>query len=295
MNEKKIMIFGAGQAGLMAARWIPAGGKLAAFIDNDVKKQGHYICDVPVISYKEAMEKDGCGPDEIILAVINREASSEIKEKIRNGGFTGRIVEINELRSAMDIRFAAMRLCASEIKERGIAGDIAELGVYRGEFAARISAEFPERDIFLFDTFEGFSESDLVIEKEKAGDGKNAKANAGDFGDTSVEAVKSVLPYPERAVFCAGRFPESMEKYPELDLRERNFAFVSLDTDLYEPTLEGLRFFYPRLSEGGYIFIHDYNSMQYPGVKRGVDEFRKEVDIKLMPLPDLHGTGIVMK
>ena len=36
------------------------------------------------------------------------------------------------------------------------------------------------------------------------------------------------------------------------------FAFVSLDTDLYKPTLAGLEFFWPRMSKGGFIFIHDF-------------------------------------
>ena len=295
MTEKRIMIFGAGQAGEMAAKWIPSGGRLVAFIDNDKRKQGHYLCDVPVLSYEEAVKDPENAPDDIYLAVINKEAAAGIEEMIKDNGFRGRVIGINEIRTILDIRFAAMRLFASEIKAGNAEGDVAELGVYRGEFAAQINAEFPDRTMFLFDTFEGFSEDDLVIEKEKAGDGKNARANAGDFGDTSVEAVKEVLPFPENVFFCKGRFPESMEEYPELSLSERKFAFVSLDTDLYEPTYEGLKFFYPRLSEGGAVFIHDYNSSQYPGVKRAVSEFRKEVDIKVIPLPDLHGTGVVLK
>ncbi len=295
MTEKRIMIFGAGQAGQMAARWLPAGGRLAAFIDNDKTKQGHYLCDVPVISYDEAFGTPEAAPDVVYLAVINREACAGIRDMIQKSGFAGQIIEINRLKTAMDIRFAAMRLAASEIKSGNVPGSVAELGVYQGEFAARINGEFPDRELFLFDTFEGFSEDDLAIEKEKAGEGKNARAKAGDFGDTSLERVKAVLPCPDKAIFCVGRFPDSMEKYPELCLEDKKFAFVSLDTDLYEPTYEGLKFFYPRLSPGGYVFIHDYNSSQYPGVKRGVDEFRKEVDIKVMPLPDLHGTGAVLK
>ena len=32
--------------------------------------------------------------------------------------------------------------------------------------------------------------------------------------------------------------------------------------DLYKPTLEGLNIFYPKISKGGYLSIHDYNNPQ---------------------------------
>jgi O-methyltransferase len=37
------------------------------------------------------------------------------------------------------------------------------------------------------------------------------------------------------------------------------YALVNLDADLYNPTKAGLEYFYPHLSPGGVIFIHDYN------------------------------------
>ena len=46
-------------------------------------------------------------------------------------------------------------------------------------------------------------------------------------------------------LFKKGYFPESAHGIDE------KFAFVSLDLDLYKPTLEGLRFFYPKMIKGG--------------------------------------------
>lgn len=73
------------------------------------------------------------------------------------------------------------------------------------------------------------------------------------------------------------------------------FALVSLDPDLYEPTLEGLRYFYPRLAPGGRILIHDYTSCQFEGVKMAVDEYCRAHELFVVPLMDLHGTAVLVK
>ena len=70
---------------------------------------------------------------------------------------------------------------------------------------------------------------------------------------------------------------------------------VSLDVDLYDPTLAGLRWFYPRLNAGGYIFVHDYNNVRYLGVKRAVDTFLKEERACCFPLPDFAGSVIIAR
>ena len=65
------------------------------------------------------------------------------------------------MRDLIDVRLAALRLIADQIRERNAAGQTAELGVYQGAFAAEIGRLFPDRRLYLFDTFEGFDEQDL--------------------------------------------------------------------------------------------------------------------------------------
>ena len=62
---------------------------------------------------------------------------------------------------------------------------------------------------------------------------------------TTVRLALDALPYPERAVVKPGFFPDS------LDGLEERFCLVSLDVDYEAATLEGLRYFWPRLSPGG--------------------------------------------
>jgi O-methyltransferase len=192
-----------------------------------------------------------------------------------------------ELSSAQDdyCRMMSLRLAADRVIDQGVPGSIAELGVYRGELASVLNRLFPERTLYLFDTFEGFSEHDLSGGEEK----NHSKAAAGDFQDTTIDWVLSRMTHPEKVFVRKGYFPETT------DGLEDTFAFVSLDVDLYKPTAAGLNYFYPRLSPGGYIFVHDYNNRRYRGVRSAVDEFSKASGAPVVPLPDLAGTAILTK
>src|SRR4029079_18426640 len=62
-------------------------------------------------------------------------------------------------RNYMDyIRLSTLELVAYEIDRNNILGSVAELGVYKGKFARYINQLFPNRKLYLFDTFMGFDE-----------------------------------------------------------------------------------------------------------------------------------------
>ena len=106
---------------------------------------------------------------------------------------------------------------------RGVPGDVAELGVYRGDFAVLLNLAFSERRLHLFDTFDGFDERDIAAERENSYSG----AKAGDFGDTAKDGVDKRLFFREKRRVPQGIFPRIRSKRCE-DLR---FAFVSIDAD----------------------------------------------------------------
>ena len=111
--------------------------------------------------------------------------------------------------------------------------------------------------------------------------------------DTSVEIAQKALPYPDNCIICKGFFPESVTS----DAKKENFAFVSLDVDFEESTYQGLSFFYPRLNEGGVIFVHDYNTSFLGGVKLAVSRYERDNNIilKSIPIADRAGTLIILK
>jgi O-methyltransferase len=182
------------------------------------------------------------------------------------------------------VRNSSLELVAHEISSKKITGNVAELGVYRGDFARIVNELFPDRKLYLFDTFEGFDRHDAAADKAKA-----YSAGNQDFSRTSIETILKKMPHPGTCVIKKGRFPESAAGL------EDSFAFVSIDADLYAPIYDGLRFFYPRLSRGGYIFVHDFNNDEYKGAREAVLRFCGENNIPYVPMTDTCGTAVLSK
>lgn len=192
---------------------------------------------------------------------------------------------INAERQTSDkVRFFNFWFQTERIKKEGIPGAFAELGVYKGDTSRIIHAMDPSRTLHLFDTFEGFPESDL-----KGETGEAAGYSAERFSDTGISRVKKRIGNTDNVVFHPGYFPDTTK-----DLENERYALVSIDADLYRPISEGLRYFYPRLSPGGVIIVHDYNH-KWEGAMRAVDEFLETIPESLIPVPDMESSVMIVK
>ncbi len=279
---KTIVLFGAGQIGAMIARLISDDWRIVCFADNAEKKRGSSLVGIPICAPEESLRS---APDCICLCVLDPERSGQMEKQVRDLGFDGPILRPDALK-IFDARVATMRLLAEQIREEQIPGEVAELGVFRGEFAALINAAFPDRVLHLFDTFEGFPTQDIDVEQTEG----YSRAKAGDFANTAQEVVEGRLPYPENAVFHKGYFPETFRGCEALC-----FAFVSVDADLYAPTAAALPLFWGQLAPGGVLLVHDVNSTQFCGAGKAVQEFCRAEGILPVPVCDLHGSVILRK
>jgi len=164
-------------------------------------------------------------------------------------------------------------------------GAIAELGVYRGHSSALLShyAEQYARTMYLIDTFTGFSDEQL--ERGQTEDVKEA------FRDTSLDSARETVGDYFNNRWIIGRFPDCVTE----DLENERFCFVSIDTDLYAPIMDGLKFFYPRLNDGGVILVHDYSSELWPGATDAVDDFCNEMGLTPVLLPDFGGSAVLTR
>ena len=169
------------------------------------------------------------------------------------------------------------------IKHKNIEGVMAELGVYKGDTAKVLHLMNPESEIHLFDTFEGFKHKDLDIET-----GKAATYTTHNFADTSLERVKQKLK-SEKFIFHKGYFPDTTS-----GLENIKYSLVNMDADLYNPTIAGLEYFYPRLSTGGVLLIHDCNP-DWPGIMKAVNNYASENNLNLIPLTDKDSTVMIIK
>lgn len=197
----KTVIFGAGQIGQMTARLLNSPCQLLCFADNDPHKHGSYIGNIPVCSPDAAA---ALLPDLVILGVLDEERRNSMIKQMENLGYHGPFRDPSVLRM-FDARVAVMRLLSEQIYQLDIPGNVAELGVFRGEFSSLISAAFPDRKIHLFDTFEGFSEKDITIEAS----GNLSRAKTGDFSSTDIDSVLHVMPDPTRTVSALYFFKSS--------------------------------------------------------------------------------------
>lgn len=184
------------------------------------------------------------------------------------------------------VREQTVNLLAQEIERKCILGDVAELGVFKGDFTIIINKAFPTKKLYLFDTFNGFTNHD--IEEDNSIDNKEYELQK--FKDTSEELVLSRLEIKEcDCEIKKGFFPDTF------DLWNNSFCFVSIDLNLRNPVEKGLEIFYPRMAKGGYIMISDYNAPFYEGTRNAVQQYCDSNDISYMPIPDLYGSVIIMK
>ena len=176
------------------------------------------------------------------------------------------------------VRLKTLELLCRQIDS--VPGAAAELGVYRGGFARCINQLLPDRMLYLFDTFCGF-------DREEAAEEGQGFVSA--HRNTGAERVLASMPHRSRVILRQGLFPETAT-----GLEER-FALVSLDVDLEESTLAGLRWFMPRLQTGGYLLLHDYFSPKLPGVKKALARWEAENALPLhkFPVCDVNGTLVL--
>jgi O-methyltransferase len=140
---------------------------------------------------------------------------------------------------------------------RGLPGAAAEVGVYMGGSALVISSADPDRDLYLFDTFDG---NGMPLDDIHP-DGHRK----GDFSGPTLDSVKVFLA-GRRVHFRPGFFPESAVDVPD------QFAFVHIDGDLESTTRDAIKFFLPRMVKDGVIVWDDFDWGRCPGVRRATEE-----------------------
>jgi O-methyltransferase len=154
---------------------------------------------------------------------------------------------------------------------QNIAGDMAELGVYKGGGSKIILSQAkPEKCLHMFDTFAGFppvnADKDLFEE--------------GDFANVNAENIHKEFTGANIRLYV-GRFPDTTDQVPQ----DAKFCFVHVDADLYQSQLDGCKFFYPRMNQGGVMLLDNYGSLSCPGAKTAVDEFFADKPEHVIYLP----------
>ena len=179
------------------------------------------------------------------------------------------------------VRYGCFLLALEQINDEPVSGSFAECGVYKGALSKFIHASAPDRTYYLFDTFDGFDKRDQDCYSEA--DNR--------FKDTGVDQVLNHIGEIRNIVIKKGFFPETTT-----EIIDEKFSLVILDFDKYEPTLAALKFFYPLLSVGGFMFIHDYNNPESNwACSRALKEFLSGKAEKMILIPDAWGSAVFRK
>ena len=269
----KAILFGASGGGQRLYEEISSKYEILAFVDNDERKWGKTLKGIPIL------EPSKCACEDFQydrLIITSAPGLSSIKRQcLEMGVFEDKIIT-SYVEAPLESRRIFLEKFSKLIEMQGDKGECAEAGVFEGDFAKWINQYFPDRKLFLFDTFVGFDMRDIVKEKPFS----NAKS--GDYNNTSIELVMEKMLYPQNCIISKGYFPQTAEGITE------KFCFVNLDLDLYEPTYNGLLFFENKMTENGIILVHDYFADNFRGPKEAVNRFLHENKrkIKILPIGD---------
>ncbi|GHT92331.1 hypothetical protein FACS1894140_4190 [Spirochaetia bacterium] len=239
---------------------------IIAYADNNPKLQDTVLLGRPVVHPDKIESFDY---DQIIVTTTDMD--TVIHQLTDEYGIDPNVINstMYYYSTSNSARIQALKNVSQLVYGNAIPGSVAELGVFQGDFSKQINAFFPDRTLYLFDTFEGFSGRDIKRDVEIGAKGV-VRQRYDYLANTNTELVLSKMKYPEKCVIRKGYFPETAANLEDI------FAFVSLDADLYQPMLEGLKYFYPRLSKGGFIFIHDFFADDWAGTFQAVSDYKKE-------------------
>ncbi|MBL7770099.1 MAG: class I SAM-dependent methyltransferase [Flavipsychrobacter sp.] len=187
-------------------------------------------------------------------------------------------------------RMQALIQAIDYLEKHKIEGDIVECGVWKGGsmlIAAKrlLNNNSKERNLYLFDTFEGMSNpTDLdisSIDNEKASDllGKVEKTSGDNIWcySTEQEVAKTMTSsgYPVSKIHLIKGKVEDTIPHKSLN----RIALLRLDTDWYESTKHELENLFDLLVPGGILIIDDYG--HWSGARKAVDEFIEKRKLKL--------------
>ncbi|MGH8461567.1 MAG: TylF/MycF/NovP-related O-methyltransferase [Stenotrophobium sp.] len=176
----------------------------------------------------------------------------------------------------------AVRYCLAA----GIPGAFAECGVWRGGsvmamLLVLLEQGVRDRDVYLYDTFEGMTaptEADVSAYDVPALNAWQSSAKKGEriydglfnqqiFNEDDVRKTLLATGYPaERLHFVRGTVEQTIP-----GTLAGQLALLRLDTDWYESTRHEMTHMYPRLSRGGVLIIDDYG--HWLGSRKAVDEY----------------------
>ncbi|MFD2823313.1 TylF/MycF/NovP-related O-methyltransferase [Lacinutrix iliipiscaria] len=195
------------------------------------------------------------------------------------------IKKTNNFTMTSSERIVSLIRATEYVIKNNIEGSIVECGVWKGGSIMAVLHTLnqlkKEKDVFLYDTFEGMTyptDEDFSVKKQQSAKEIYVDKN-GVMCYSSLEEVQSNIQSvdynKDHIHFIKGKVEDTI---PDHNTPEK-IALLRLDTDWYESTKHEMEHLFPRLEKGGIIIIDDYG--HWSGCKKAVDEYLDKNNIPL--------------
>jgi len=163
-----------------------------------------------------------------------------------------------------------LRVCSSfefVASKFGCPKDIVEVGVRGGHNSVGILTTFTD------------VESVTLVDRYKSYDDELSGFIPDDVHLANLRhMIGSILPFGSKVTFLPTGSIRASQK-----LADNSFDFIYLDDDHdYQPVLDGMRNWYPKVKKGGFLADHDYDRKS---VQLALSDFIKETKVDYIQIP----------
>jgi hypothetical protein len=184
-------------------------------------------------------------------------------------------------------RMNNLQMCIEQLLADAVPGDLIETGVWRGGATIFMRGVLKahgvtDRAVWVADSFAGLPAPDLATYPVDAYWASSAGCIAIDIETVRRNFERYGL-LDDQVRFLKGWFKDTLPTAPITQL-----AVLRLDGDLYESTWDALTHLYPKLSQGGFVIVDDYN---HESCRQAVHDYRTLHGIDA-PILDIDRIGV---
>lgn len=194
----------------------------------------------------------------------NEPSTTKIVKKVRAAD----VIEICRIGASSSVNpFDKLKLMADLLLSvRDLPGDVADLGACRGGTSLILRRLAPDKQLHIFDTWEGTPYDDPLCHHKKG----EWKAS---LEDCQKLVGENILTFYRRGIFPNVGHDCSVNGGKHgAGFVNNQFCFVYVDMDTEQATHDAIEFFWPRMVPGGKMVFDDYGWIPCAGVKKAVDE-----------------------
>ena len=181
------------------------------------------------------------------------------------------------------IEWRILVCCWAAWHAKQLPGDFVECGTNTGIMSLAICnyIDFNStgKNFYLFDTFRGIPEAQMLPEERAAGRGLENSI----YEECFETAKRNFSPFP-RAHLVRGEVPDTLPSQPI-----EKVCYLMLDMNIMVPERAALEYFWDKLVPGAIVLLDDYGWLGYVAQKRALDEFAASKGVKILNIPTGHG------